>query len=180
MRNAGQQLLGGFPQYRSIEGTAEETQLADGCADFVTAAQAFHWFDWPRARAEFQRILRPSGWVVLIWNERRTDCSPFLRDYETLLLEYGTDYKEVRHENSYANIAKFFAGKYEQVLFDNHQIVDFDGLKGRLLSSSYVPAADQPRRQPMLHDLQSLFGQHQREGKVDLEYEVRMYFGQLA
>lgn len=180
MRDAGQQLLGTFPRYHSIAGTAEETQLDSGSVDFVTAAQAFHWFDWPRARVEFQRILRPMGWVVLIWNERRTDSSPFLRDYESLLLEYGSDYKEVRHENSYANIEKFFAGRYQRAFFENHQILDFDGLRGRLLSSSYVPAADHPRREPMLRDLQHLFEQDQRKGRVDLEYEVRMYFGQLA
>lgn len=180
MRNAGQQLLAGFAGYRSIEGTAEATQLAKSSVDFVTAAQAFHWFDWPRGRVEFRRILRPEGWVVLIWNERRTGSTAFLRDYEALLLEYGTDYKEVRYENSYAKIERFFAGPHQQVRFENHQILDFDGLRGRLLSSSYVPAANHPRREPMLRDLRSLFDQYQREDRVDLEYEVRMYFGQLA
>lgn len=180
MRDAGQQLLGGFPGYHSVEGRAEETHLDDDCVDIVTAAQAFHWFEWPRARVEFQRILRPQGWVVLIWNERRTDSTAFLRDYESLLLEYGTDYMEVRHENSYANVEKFFSGPYKQSFFENHQIVDLDGLRGRLLSSSYVPAADHPQREPMLRDLEKLFEQHQSQGIVDLEYQVRMYFGQLA
>jgi ubiquinone/menaquinone biosynthesis C-methylase UbiE len=180
MRTAGLQLLGGYAGYRSVEGTAEQTGLPDASVDFVTAAQAFHWFQWPLARLEFQRILRPAGWVVLIWNERQTESTAFLRDYEALLLEYGTDYKEVRHENSYANITEFFDAPYQQARFENHQIVDLDGLRGRLLSSSYIPASDHPRREPMLHDLRRVFERHQRDGKVDLEYAVRMYFGQLA
>ena len=93
----------------SVAGTAEETTLRSASVDFVTAAQAAHWFDLPRARAEFARILRPEGWCVLIWNERRTATTPFLRDYEQLLLTYGTDYKEVRHERTTAFIHEFFA-----------------------------------------------------------------------
>src|SRR5437879_9326158 len=98
MRTAGERLLAGFSRFTSIKGTAESTTLPDRSVDLVTAAQAAHWFDRPRARREFLRILKPGGWLVLLWNERRTDSRPFLRDYEQLLLTYGTDYQEVRHE----------------------------------------------------------------------------------
>lgn len=179
MRTAGEQILASFKNYRSLDGTAEETHLETSSIDFITAGQAFHWFDWPRAKTEFQRILRPQGWVVLLWNERLADATPFLREYETLLLEYGTDYREVRHERSYENIDDFFAGKFERASFDNRQVVNCEGLRGRLLSSSYVPSADSPRREPMLRDLQRLFDTHQRDGQVSIDYEVRMYFGQL-
>jgi SAM-dependent methyltransferase len=180
MRNAGQDLLGHFPNYFSIDGSAEETHLANASVEFVTAAQAFHWFDWPRAKHEFRRILVPDGWVVLIWNERVTDSTAFLRDYEHLLLEYGTDYKEVRHERSYDNIDRFFARLYERVEFENRQVVDFDGLRGRLLSSSYVPGANHAQRQPMLRELQNIFDKHQHQSQVAIEYQVRMYFGHLG
>ena len=180
MRDAGQRLLGGFSKYHSIEGKAEETHLADASVNFVTAAQAFHWFDWPRAKTEFQRVLQRGGWVVLLWNERLIDTRAFLRDYEALLLEYGSDYKEVRHENSYKNIGDFFAEQQQEVRFDNRQLLDFDGLRGRLLSSSYVPGAESPRREPMLRDLQLLFDKHNHDGSVSFDYEVRMYFGQLG
>ena len=179
MRNAGFDLLGERGNYHSIEGTAEETHLPDSSVDFITSAQAFHWFDWPHAKAEFLRILRPAGWVVLLWNERLTDSTQFLQDYEALLLKYGTDYKEVRHERSYDNVHDFFGGPYHHAEFDNRQLVDFDGLRGRLLSSSYVPSANDPRTEPMLGELQQLFDKHQREGQVSIDYEVRMYFGQL-
>jgi SAM-dependent methyltransferase len=180
MRAAGQQLLRDFDNYHSIHGKAEETGLPELSIDFVTAAQAFHWFDWPRAKAEFRRILRPAGWVVLIWNERVIDSTAFLREYEALLLEYGSDYKEVRHEISYKNIGDFFVEKQQEASFDNRQIFDFDGLRGRLLSSSYAPDADSPRREPMLRELRKLFDKHNQNGRVSFDYEVKMYFGQLG
>ena len=180
MRAAGQQLLESFANYHSQAGKAEETGLADSSVDFVTAAQAFHWFDLPRAREEFRRILSHDGWVVLLWNERLIDTTAFLRDYEALLLKYGSDYKEVRQENAYRTIADFFDGKQRELRFENSQLFDFDGLRGRLLSSSYAPAADSPMRQPMLRDLQVLFDKHNQSGHVSFDYEVRMYFGHLG
>jgi len=180
MREAGQQLLGNRGGYQSVDGRAEATRLDNASIDFVTAGQAFHWFDWPKSKAEFRRLLRPSGWVVLLWNERLTDTTPFLRDYEALLLRYGTDYKDVRHERSYENIGDFFGGKPDGAVLPNQQVVDFDGLRGRLLSSSYAPAAGSQQREPMLRDLKDLFGTHQRNGRVSIDYEVRMYFGHLG
>ena len=109
MREAGERLLRVYGNLTSIAGTAEGTTLPTASADFVTAAQAAHWFDRRRAREEFVRILKPGGWCVLIWNERRTAGTPFLREYEQLLLSYGTDYKDVRHEKTTAAIHKFFA-----------------------------------------------------------------------
>src|SRR5689334_18081902 len=85
MREARARLLAGYPHYTAIDGTAEASTLDDHSVDLITAGQAFHWFDRERARAEFARILRPSGWVALVWNERRIDSTPFLADYERLL-----------------------------------------------------------------------------------------------
>src|SRR5579864_7721053 len=95
MRQAGEQFLKNYPRFTSVAGAAEATTLAEHSVDLVTAAQAAHWFDREKARREFMRILKPSGWTVLLWNERRTDSTPFLREYERLLLRYGTDYHEV-------------------------------------------------------------------------------------
>ena len=86
MRQAAERLLADFRGFMSIAGTAEATTLPDQSVEFATAAQAAHWFDLPKARKEFARILKPQGWAVLIWNERCTDTTPFLREYEELLL----------------------------------------------------------------------------------------------
>jgi SAM-dependent methyltransferase len=149
--------------------------------DFVTAAQAAHWFDLARARAEFARILKPGGWCVLIWNERCTDTTPFLREYEQLLLTYGTDYKEVRHERTPAIIHEFFApAPYEERELSVRQQMDYEGAVGRLLSSSYVPLEGHANYAPMMRAMGRIFGAHAEDGKVSFEYVTRVYFGKVA
>jgi len=147
---------------------------------FIAAGQAFHWFDGSAARDEFRRILKPRGWVVLIWNERHLDSSPFLRAYEELLLEFGTDYEQVRHENADKRIASFFAPEeFKLATFENLQEFDFEGLKGRLLSSSYIPAADHPDYTRMLDKTREIFVAHQRDDRVNIAYDTKIYFGHL-
>jgi ubiquinone/menaquinone biosynthesis C-methylase UbiE len=164
----------------SVAGTAEETTLRPASVDFVTAAQAAHWFDLPRARAEFVRILRPGGWCVLIWNERETATTPFLRDYEQLLLTYGTDYEEVRHERTTAMIHEFFAPALsEERVYSLRQQFDYEGLAGRLLSSSYAPLEGHTSYEPMMQELQRIFRAHAKDGTVEFEYKTRVFYGHL-
>jgi SAM-dependent methyltransferase len=181
MRQAAEQLLSGFENFTSVNGTAEETTLLSNGFDFVTAGQAFHWFDQKRAKTEFGRILKPGGIVVIVWNERRLDANQFLRDYEALLLKYGTDYKEVRHENTSAAIADFFAPKkFEVRHFDNFQEFDFEGLKGRVASSSYIPEPGTPAFLEILEGLGRVFSQHAVGGKVVVEYDTGVYLGAIS
>jgi SAM-dependent methyltransferase len=181
MRAAGERLLAGFSNFTSVAGTAEATTLPDRSVDFVTAAQAAHWFDRVRARQEFVRILKPHGWLVLIWNERVTNSTAFLRDYEQLLLKYGTDYQEIRHERTTAEINQFFdPAPFEERVFNMRQEFDHAGVEGRLLSSSYAPGPDHPQHEPMLRELRRIFEAHAVNGKVGLEYKTRVYFGRLT
>ena len=164
----------------SVAGTAEETTLRSASIDFVTAAQAAHWFDLPRARAEFVRILRPGGWCVLIWNERDTTRTSFLRDYEQLLLTYGTDYKEVRHERTTAMIHEFFApAASEERVFSLRQQFDYEGLAGRLWSSSYTPLEGHPSYAPMMQELLRIFRAHAKNDMLEFEYKTRVFYGRL-
>ncbi len=185
MRQAGERLLRGYPGFTSVEGTAEATTLADDSVDLVVAGQAFHWFDHRRARSEFERILRPPRRVALVWNERQLASTPFLAAYERLLQEYGTDYEQVRHRAAAdaadtAALREFFAPHgYEMAAFTNRQVFDFEGLHGRLLSSSYAPVAGQPGHDAMLQALRSLFEEHQTDGVVTLEYDTRVYDGRI-
>ena len=181
MREAGERLLAGATRFTSVEGAAEATTLASSSVDFVTAGQAFHWFDRAKARVEFARILKPQGWVALVWNERRTASSPFLAGYDQLLATYGTDYAQATHKQiSPTTIGDFFApGAWSMRTFENAQIFDFDSLEGRLLSSSYTPEPTQPSYEPMLDALRALFAAHQRDGRVAFEYDTAVYYGRL-
>jgi ubiquinone/menaquinone biosynthesis C-methylase UbiE len=181
MRTAGEQFLAAFSRFTSVAGTAEATTLPDASVDLATAAQAAHWFDLGKAHQEFARILKPGGWAALVWNERRTGSTPFLRAYERLILDYGTDYKEIRHERTTDNIGEFFTpSPFQTRTFEISQQTDYRGLEGRLLSSSYTPSSDHANYVPMLKELRRIFDDHQVGGSVALEYNTRVYYGQLS
>jgi SAM-dependent methyltransferase len=180
MRQAGERLLATFPKFHSVAGTAEATTLPDQSVDFVTAAQAAHWFDRELARAEFVRILKPGGRLVLLWNERVTDSTPFLRDYEQLLLTYGTDYAEVRHERTTDAVNEFYdPAPFQARVFELRQEFDYLGIEGRLLSSSYAPGPEHPKHAPMLRELRRIFDLHAVAGRAAFDYKTRVYFGRL-
>lgn len=180
MRQAGERLLAEFPKFRSIAGTAETTTLPDASMDFVTGAQAAHWFDRVRSRKEFVRILKPGGWLVLLWNERQIEATAFLRAYEQLLLTYGTDYQDIRHERTTDAVHEFFdPAPYLERTFLMTQEFDYEGLQGRLLSSSYAPGAGHPKHEAMITELRRIFQKHARGDVVGFEYTTRVYFGRL-
>ena len=180
MRAAAEQYLAGFPSFQSVKGTAENTGLPDGSVDLVIAAQAFHWFDHERSRAEFKRILKEDGYLVLIWNQRQLGTTPFLVEYEKFLLSYASDYAQVRHENvSEEIIARFFAKPFSQKTFDNQQVFDFDGLKGRMLSASYMPSETDQRFDRMIDELRSLFAKHAENDRIKIFYDTRLYYAKL-
>ncbi len=185
MRAAGDQLLSGYPKFHSVAASAEATTLPDASVDFVVAGQAFHWFDPQAARAEFARILRASGrlggCVAVVWNERRIEASPLLRAYEEMLRKYSADYVQVSAKYPEDQRRKdFFApGEFRQRTFANEQIFDFEGLRGRLLSSSYSPPQGHPNHEPMLAELRRIFDAHNEEGRVRIEYTTHLYYGCL-
>jgi len=181
MRKVAEDLLKEYSNFKSVDGTAESTILNDHSVDLITVGHAFHWFDVNESKVEFARILRPGGWVVLIWNDRRTDTTPFLRAYEDLLLKFGTDYKEVNPANFDDRVLIPFFGKggFRVKLFDNFQVFDFEGLKGRLLSSSYVPMEGHPGYEAMMKELERIFLAYQSDGKVIFEYDTRVYYGRI-
>jgi len=180
MRAAAESSLNRYPDFKSVNGAAEATTLADASVDFVTAAQAFHWFDAAGAREEFARILKPDGWVVLLWNMRRVDTTPFLRELERILRAYGTDYERVAADNPGRELMEeFFPRGYGTRSFAHEQILDYEALRGRWLSASYVPLAGHPDHEPMFDALRRAFDAHQRDGAVRIEYEAVVYYGQL-
>jgi SAM-dependent methyltransferase len=178
MRAAAEEIFRRVSSFRSIKGSAEETTLANESVDFVTAGQAFHWFDPIAFKREATRILRHNGWTVLVWNGRKLTSTPFLTDYENLLLTYGTDYQDIRHEKAESLVPQFFEpNTFTARLIPNQQVFDLDGLKGRVRSSSYTPEPDHPNFQAMMGQIEDLFAKHQRNGTVVFEYDTRVFYG---
>ncbi len=182
MRAAAEAQLSSQKRFHSVNGKAEATTLPDHSYDLVTAAQAFHWFDADLARAEFARILRPPRWVALVWNKRIMDGHPFLEGYEALLQQFGTDYKEVGHRDLDGRAGKTFFqhSHWKKAIFENRQEFDFEGLQGRLDSSSYAPAPGTPEHIELVGRLRDLFLNHAVDGRVSFLYETSVFAGSLA
>jgi SAM-dependent methyltransferase len=187
MRLAAEKSLGRIPNFHSVKGTAEQTGLPGGGFGFVVAGQAFHWFDRARARLEFQRLLRPDGWVLLVWNDREKVAATdsFSAAYDAMVREFQIDWHKVRHESITAQdsgvLAAFFApGGYQHKTFANPQSLDLDGLLARALSSSYLPLPGQPRCDPMLDRLREIYRRHAKDGHVVQPYNTQVYYGRLS
>ena len=178
MRMIAERLLSSYPNFRSIDASAESTGLPSRTVDFIMAAQAFHWFDPEKARQEFRRILRNRGWVLLIWNTRKKS-TPFLRAYDELVRECSRDQHAVRHEDLSDKALRDFLGEYREARFDNSQILDYKSLLGRLLSSSYAPLKGNPMHERMVNKLAGLFARYQVNGVVQLQYETEVHYSQL-
>ncbi|MEP6597394.1 MAG: methyltransferase domain-containing protein, partial [Ginsengibacter sp.] len=158
MRNHAENTLAEFPNFYSINGTAEDTTLPDKSIDMIVAAQAFHWFDQPAANKEFKRIAVNNAPAVLIWNDRQVSTA-FEMAYEQLLRTYGTDYTTVNHRNvSEEQLGAFYYPEpYTVIHLPNYQVFNFEGLKGRLLSSSYIPNDTHPDYKKMMQELQIIY-----------------------
>ena len=172
------------PVFRGLQcrrGSAEATGLAPASMDFVTVGQAMHWFDLGRTKQEFARILRPGGWCVVVYNERRRAGDAFHEGYEQLLRTYGNDYQEVqdRHLKKESIAGFFHPCNMTRVTMDNVQTLTLDGLRGRIASSSYMPTRESPQYELLQKDIAELFAGSQKDGLVNLGYVCALTFGQL-
>jgi SAM-dependent methyltransferase len=181
MREAAVAWLGSNPRFHAVDGRADATTLEDGSVDLISVAQAFHWFDPASTRKEFHRVLRKGGLAAIYWNSRRLTGTPFLVGYEALLQSYGTDYTSVAER--YADEPRmrewFGSGWHDTAEFEHRQLLDFDALRGRLMSSSYAPKEDHPNHAPMIEALRKLFDSCQSDGKISFDYDTRVYVGEV-
>ena len=182
MRVAGEQSLDNRRRFTSIDGTAEKTTLPSQSVDFVVAGQAFHWFDRSQAKREFARILKPTGWVMLVWNDRDTASTPFLVAYEQLIKEFSPGYGQINHKQiDEAVLSDFFSPSQIYTSSARYsQTFDYEGLKGRMLSSSYVPEVGQPNHQEMVVKLAEIFREYSVGDRVQFKYITRMFYSQIA
>ncbi|MDQ1910687.1 class I SAM-dependent methyltransferase [Paenibacillus sp. GD4] len=181
MREAAEAALASESRYRSVAAAAEETGLPDQSVDYIVCAQSFHWFDRAAAQVEFHRILKPGGKVALIWNSRRIGGTPFMEAYDRLVRTYGIDYDNVGHKVITADTLKpfFQADKLTLGRFDYRQYFDYEGLQGRLVSSSYIPTPGHPSYEPMMAELKRIFEQNRQEGLVEFLYDTEVFWGEV-
>lgn len=181
MRKIAEKNLKGYYNFISVDGRAEATTLADSSVDVITVAQAFHWFDSAKAQIEFRRILRANGYAVIIWNERKDTANPFSKALAKLIKNLKIDKTLLSEESAKEEtLKKFFKTKYLKMKFlNNSQLLDFNGLKGRLLSSSYTPLEGEMNKK-VLSELKDIFEKYNENGKVKIEYKTKIYTGILS
>ena len=177
MRSEAEEVLGRLEKFTSIAGTAEDTGLPDSFIDVIVVAHAFHWFDQEAAVKEFKRIAKKPALLAVLWNTRLDDTL-FLRDYENLLETFGTDYRQVDHRKiEERQLEEYFLSDFEKQEFGNEQVLDKDGLKGRLLSCSYVPKPGETDHDQLIRRAEEIFDEHQENGAVVLRYSTQVYSG---
>jgi SAM-dependent methyltransferase len=166
-----------------VDGTAEATSIPAESVDLITCFQSFHWFAPAPTRAEFSRILRSTGYVALIWNDRRNDGSPFMADYDRLLASLPAGNRSDGHQKVVVDgrIEAFFQPLPVRCdRLKNSQRLDFPSLAGRLRSSSYTPTPEQPEYVPMMTALREIFNRHEQSGFVEMLYQTEIYTGRLG
>lgn len=159
----------GGPRY--VRATGESSGLVAGCADLVSVAQALHWFDLPRALAEFARLLRPGGDVAAFWNERRE--SALMRAYDELLLRHATHFRDRHYSHG------VLAGlrddrrvrRLREARFATRQELDWPAFVARVSSSSYV-AHGLRDRAGFVAGLRQLFERFEQGGRLVFEYDT--------
>jgi len=182
MRAACAHYYGERPRFHAIDGKAEATTLADHSIEWVTAGQAFHWFDHAGAKAEFRRILRSGGHIALFWNDRTENVSAFVSEYNAIMREFDIEQGGTpRAQNLIAEedqLMEFFAPNgYDRIELANPIDYDFDALKGRAISSSYAPLPGHARHGEMIAALRGVFDRHQSGGHVRMDYVTQVYVG---
>lgn len=163
-----------------INALAEKTELEEQSIDIITIAQAFHWFDKQLCKAEFKRILKEDGYVIILWNDMQKD-SEFAKGYIDTLYKY-----KIKNTAGISNFDPnkekfdFFGQDYIKIFYDNWQPITEEGLIGNALSLSYTPSKLDSNYDEFLQEIHNLFLEYQQDGKVTFHYKTEMYICKFA
>lgn len=186
MRKVAENDLGGtdgFSNYISIKASAENSGLPEGSIDFVTSAQAFHWFDLGVFRSECRRILKDNGKVILVWNIRDYESELIKKDY-VLRKKYCVNTKGlgIGKTDIPADLCNFFLDKtYEEKTFRNDLVIDRETYIGMNLSRSYSPSEDKypDKYQGLVKELGELFDEYNTNGLINFPQFTKSYIGKI-
>jgi SAM-dependent methyltransferase len=179
MRVFAEKSLGKFPRFLSVRGTAEHTGLESASVDLVTVGQALHWFDSEASSREFAKILRTNGHVCIAYNDRNNEDS-FMKDYDQIVGRYARNRASVPSiDDDY--LSKFFKnGKYSKFSLPNEQLLDLEGLLGRMTSASYMPSPSDGDQFALLReDVARLFRTYEKLGKVRVPYDTTILLAKI-
>ena len=175
MLREAQKHLAGLPNCTVLTASAEATGLPAGAVDAVTVAEAAHWFDFPRARDEILRILKPGGWLGLFHNAsmdpERDEAMQALR-----APEYGATPRAFTQPG--VPWEHFFNGAPCQKLSFPFQLrQQFEGFLGALISTSYMPDEDHPLFSAFERAARAVFERFSRDGWMEVHGVTELLLG---
>ena len=181
MRRTAEKNLTGYSNFHSVAGADENTTLSDGSIDFITVAQAFHWFDIEGFKKECRRILKPEGKVVLVWNSRVADSKIVMENAEICqrLCPAFKGFSGGEKNDTGAFMSFFRDGIFENINFENNMEYNPDNFIGRNLSASYAPKPGEDNFNLFVSELTELYEKYEKDGKVVLPNITRCYIGRV-
>ncbi|HTL88851.1 MAG TPA: class I SAM-dependent methyltransferase, partial [Leptolyngbya sp.] len=153
------------------QATAEQTGLADQSVDLVTCFQSFHWFEPDATLEEFQRILKPSGRIALVWNTRDLSGDVFTQAYGEVIDQVSNQHPSLNRAEAYPESSPSF----EEFRFASEQALDLPGLVGYSKSRSYVPTEGEMLDR-LLQSLEALYYCYaDDQGWVYMKYQTKVF-----
>ncbi|MFF2752999.1 class I SAM-dependent methyltransferase [Psychrobacillus sp. NPDC058041] len=179
MRSESKENLGQFATFYPVNGTAEHTTLQAKSVDFITVAQAFHWFDTVRFKMECSRILHDKGKVILVWNSRVMD-SPLVQENEQIFRRFCPDFKGFSGGIGYMDekIKTFFCN-FDVHRFQNDLQFNKSKFIERNLSASYSLKENDVEYDSYIKQLNNLFDKYAIDGMLIVPNETIAYIGQI-
>lgn len=179
MRKACEEYCSEFRNVIAVDGTAEASTLPDSSVDFITVAQAFHWFDREKAGSEFKRILKPGEKVILVWNNLLNE-NEFIIENDALLRRMCPDFHGLSggSRSDPENYADFFMHSVcDHRIFDNDRLLTLEEYIGGSLSSSYAPLESDPVYQDFVDGLTAIFFKYSKDGRLLMPSVTQSYTG---
>lgn len=176
MRKKAEKELSPDKNFISVNGSDANMNLLDNSVDYITAAQAFHWFDSEAFRKECRRVLKPGGRVIIVYNSRdeRAACTKALAD---LRHKYNPEFHSFSNGMSDEKCIAFFVGECDIFHADNTQVYDRQGYINRVLSSSYSLKESDKRYKEYLKDINKIFDSFSTDGLIAIPTETLAYIG---
>lgn len=178
MRAIAEKELSNYSKFISVKGSADNTMLDDSSIDFVTAAQAFHWFDANKFHEECKRILKPDGKIILVWNTRDMSSEFNVKSYE-IYRKYCPDFKGYHGgmKDDDERISNFFNNDFKKISFENPIAFTKDRFITRSLSASYSLKNGDNGFEDYVEELEDLFERYCINGLVTMKNNTVAYIG---
>lgn len=180
MRLVAENELSCYSGFISIKGSSCDTTLQSGSVDFVTAAQAFHWFEPKMFYNECKRILKPNGKVILLWNSR-DEKDEINKEIAEINKKFCPEFKgfSCGMKMDDERIKNFFIDGYEKMIFDNPICFNEESFINRMLSSSYSLKQGDEGYNEFLCEIKRIFLKYESGGEIKASNATVSYIGQI-